>query len=221
MILVLTPLLKESELLISALVETGWQCQNEKKGSLKGFLFKDAAVSVFVGGHGKVQFAVQTQHVLQNFAEARAVLCIGAAGSLTESVKPGDLVIGDPTIEHDFRLKFIERPLPAFSPDPALRERAQAVRPSGYAIHLGPIASGDEDVLETARAAEIVSATGALAVAWEGAGGARAAKFLHVPYMEVRAVTDSANKDAPAEFEKNLAVGLRNAAHFLRQFVSG
>ena len=210
MILVLTPLAVEAELLVQFLAETEWPRQNEKKGSLSGTVFKDPAMAVFVGGHGKAQFAVQTQYLIHHLPEVRGVLCVGAAGSLTESVKPGDLVVGDPTIEHDFHLKFVKKPPPSFAPDRLWLARALAVRAPGVTVHHGPIASGDEDVLEPERARQVFKATRALAVAWEGAGGARAAAFNRLPYLEIRAVTDSANPDAPADFKKNLATGLRN-----------
>jgi nucleoside phosphorylase len=52
--------------------------------------------------------------------------------------------------------------------------------------------------------------TGALAVAWEGAGGARACQFNNVPFVEIRGVTDRADSDAALDFEANLRSVMRN-----------
>jgi adenosylhomocysteine nucleosidase len=218
MLLVLTPLKKELDLLSQSLGSHGWNGQIEKKGHLTGIVYKEPAVALFVGGHGKSQFAIQTQYLLHHFENVNSVLCIGAAGSLTESVKPGDLVIAAKTVEHDFHLKFIQRPLPAFAADAALLSRAARVRAEGLVCHTGAVASGDEDIIDGLRAAEIFQKTDALAVAWEGAGGARACQFNRVPYLEVRAVTDFADKAAVADFARNLERGMAAAALFLKQF---
>jgi len=49
-----------------------------------------------------------------------------------------------------------------------------------------------------------------LAVAWEGAGGARACRFSGVPFIEIRGITDRANSQAPADFQMNLASAMRH-----------
>ena len=46
--------------------------------------------------------------------------------------------------------------------------------------------------------------TGALAVAWEGAGGARACHFSGIPFLEIRGITDSADSDAASDFRATL-----------------
>jgi adenosylhomocysteine nucleosidase len=56
------------------------------------------------------------------------------------------------------------------------------------------------------------SLTGAIAVAWEGAGGARACRFSGVPFLEIRGITDSAGHSAPTDFEENLIIALHNLA---------
>ena len=54
------------------------------------------------GGLGKVQFAITTQHLLDNLADPSLVVCAGVAGSLTKSARVGDVVVGTATVEHDF-----------------------------------------------------------------------------------------------------------------------
>jgi len=54
--------------------------------------------------------------------------------------------------------------------------------------------------------------TGALAVAWEGAGGARACHFSGIPFLEIRGITDSADSDAASDFGANLEGAMRNVA---------
>ena len=60
--------------------------------------------------------------------------------------------------------------------------------------------------------------TGGLAVAWEGAGGARAAQKYSIPFVEVRAVTDLADHSAPKDFKANLEVAM---AHLTEVLIEG
>jgi adenosylhomocysteine nucleosidase len=82
-------------------------------------------------------------------------------------------------------------------------------------VLFGAIASGDEDIIDPTRALELRGATGALCVAWEGAGAARAASFSGLPFLEVRAITDGADHTAAADFEANLERSMPNLAQIL------
>ena len=63
--------------------------------------------------------------------------------------------------------------------------------------------------------------TGALCVAWEGSGGARAAKLHNKKFVEIRAITDGADKSAAIDFRANLAVAMPNIAKLLVSWLSG
>jgi len=93
---------------------------------------------------------------------------------LTEQLRPLDVIVAESTVEHDFKLRFVRRPIPAFAGDPNALRVLKDHQTQGFSLHFGSIASGDEDVVGAARASELHSATAALAVSWEGAGGARA-----------------------------------------------
>src|SRR5207302_4504673 len=62
-----------------------------------------------------------------------------------------------------------------------------------------------------ARAAELQEATGALCVAWEGAGAARAARFSGLHFLEVRAITDGANHTAAVDFQDRKSTRLKSS----------
>ena len=169
------------------------------------------------GGHGKTQFAVQAQYLIDRFSSVELVICAGAAGSLAD-LSVGDVVVGTETVEHDFRLLFATRPLPRFpghgpSID-ALRRVAHCI--SGFHVAFDVIASGDEDVVTSERAQAIREQTGAACVAWEGSGAARAALFNGIGSIEIRAVTDAADKEAPQRFDANLPIAMANLASLLR-----
>ena len=70
------------------------------------------------------------------------------------------------------------------------------------------IAIGDEDVVTSERAQAIRDQMGAVCVAWEGSGAAGAALFNGIGLLEIRAVTDAADKEAPQRFDANLPVAM-------------
>jgi adenosylhomocysteine nucleosidase len=67
-------------------------------------------VTLACGGLGKVQFAVQTQHLLDVCPAWDLVICAGAAGALVDGLPVGDLVVATETVEHDIHNRF-GRPL--------------------------------------------------------------------------------------------------------------
>jgi adenosylhomocysteine nucleosidase len=169
------------------------------------------------GGHGKTQCAVQAQYLIDRFPNAALVVCVGAAGSLDPNLSVGDVVVGTETVEHDYRLLFATRPLPRFRGDIATvaRLREAAVSLSGFRVAFDIIASGDEDVVSSSRAAEIRAQTGAVCVAWEGSGAARAAAFNDIGSLEIRGITDVADKEAPQDFRRNLPIAMGNVFRLL------
>ena len=168
-------------------------------------------VRVEVGGHGKVQYALRTQSFIAEFKPS-LVICAGACGGLSPEVRPLDVVVAEFTVEHDFKLRFIARPLPAFAGDAPTIALLKSGGTRKYGMHFGVMASGDEDIVDARRAAEIRKLTQAVAVAWEGAGGARACLLAGVPFLEIRGVTDSADHGAMENFRRNLAPAMGHVA---------
>jgi adenosylhomocysteine nucleosidase len=76
-------------------------------------------------------------------------------------------------------------------------------------------------VIEVTRGAELYKAHNALAVAWEGVGGARASAFSEVPYLEIRGATDTANHEAPVVFYVNLKIVMKNIGYLLYRWLGG
>lgn len=173
------------------------------------------------GGHGKTQFAVQAQYLIGLLPSVELVICAGAAGSLVPDLSVGDIVVGTETVEHDYRLLFATRPLPRFpghGPSiEALRRSVQGI--DKFRIAFDVIASGDEDIVTSSRAQAIHAQTGAACVAWEGSGAARAARFNGIGSLEIRAVTDAADKEAPQRFDANLPIAISNLASLLRSWL--
>jgi adenosylhomocysteine nucleosidase len=200
----------------------GFPIEAAKLGRLPVVHLPAQGITVAHGGIGKVQFALQTQHLLDAGLDWDIVLCVGAAGTLVDALSPGDLVVATETVEHDIRNKFGAPVLPRFrSAETALMalQKVGATQ-TAFTVHCGAIASGDEDVVEQERRYAIHQLTGALAVAWEGAGGARACHFSGVPYIEVRGITDHADSHAATDFQGNLPRAMRHIATLIMAWSS-
>lgn len=178
--------------------------------ALKSALGAAPGFHLAVGGHGKVQFALTAQHLIREM-QPSLLVCAGACGALVSGVRLTEVVAAERTIEHDYNLKFIRRPLPSFEGHAESLAKLRGMP----GVHFGTVASGDEDVIDAVRSQAIAQLTGAIAVAWEGAGGARAAAFCKVPFLELRTVTDSADQHAPSHFKENVAAGMKNIAKAL------
>jgi len=208
-LLIVSPLELETLSIKSHFEKLGRELHPIKRGPLKAFELKKEGAYLITGGHGKVQFALSVQYLLQQFPQSRGVICAGCAGALSPEVQVGDLVIGLETVEHDYHLRFIQRPQPRFkgSPEWIAQLKDHAVSSKDHSVHFGTVASGDEDIVDAERALEVRTQTGgALAVAWEGAGGARASLWNQRPFLEIRAITDRADSEATVNFSENLKI---------------
>jgi adenosylhomocysteine nucleosidase len=219
-ILIVSPLQEEYSDLYHSLSALDLKSHTERIGKLEVHRFPEINVTLARGGHGKTQFGIQTQHLLDH-AKFDLVVCAGAAGALAPEVKVGDVIVATSTLEHDFNNKFSERPKPRFTGDAKSIEQLKALDLSdaNFKVHFGIMAGGDEDVIEVTRGAELRELHNALAVAWEGVGGARASAFSDVPYLEMRGATDTANHEAPVVFYINLKIVMKNIASLLYQWL--
>ena len=183
----------------------------------------DIDVTVACGGFGKAQFALQTQHLLDTGADWDIVFCAGAGGALADELSIGDVVVATFTVEHDHKNRFTARPRPRFegAQETISELRGLASASPSFSVHFGAVASGDEDIIGAERSRALHESTGALVVAWEGAGGARACAFSHLPFVEVRAVTDTADDHAPSDYYANLEVAMTNLAAFITSWARG
>ncbi len=216
--LLVVPQADEAEALLRGFTRNGRPSHEVTVGMLSCTSVPSLGVLVAVGGNGKAQFAVQAQHLLDHVPDAQLLCCVGAAGQLRGDLSVGDVVVGTCTVEHDYTERFISEPLPCHTSDAAAvrqLEEVVAMHALPFRVHFGPIASGDEDIVDDRRRAEVLAATQALCVAWEGSGGARAARFSRVGFLEIRVITDSADENAAQSFHENLATALPNVSDLI------
>ena len=219
-LLVITPIEEEFHVLSGVLRELGGEDEPVPFDHATARSFYQGRVLLLQGGLGRAEFGVHTQHSLDTLEEVGGVVCADVAGALDESLALGDVVVATETVEHDFNWPRGERPrFEGHGPFIDAIQDADIQTGGAFSIHFGPVASGDEGINDIDRAREIRDGTGALAVAWEGAGGARAARFSEVPWLEVRGISDLADNNANSEWKGNVPRAMRNVATVLDSLV--
>lgn len=213
-ILTVIPMQEELDFFVQGCTEQGLAVETSRLGRIPITHLSSLGLTLAQGGLGKTQFAIQTQHLIDSGEDWDVMICAGAAGGLDDRVSVGDVVIGTKTIEYDIYNRFGKPLLPEFSSAESIVEDFKHLEmiDNSFKVHVGTIASGDEDIVDKARRREVRELTGALATAWEGAGGARASYFSNVPFVEIRGISDGANETGPQDFEKNLRITMRNVA---------
>lgn len=214
--LLLTPLKIERKALVEALEAHGLSFTVDHVGLLPIYRNAQYGLIVAQGGHGKVQFGIQAQFLLGSISGIKRIFCVGAAGGLGKELKIGDVVVAEQVVEHDYRVRFFKTELPRHQCDREFNSQLiEFGRDKEFSVYQGVIASGDEDIIDSDRAEEVHQQTQAIAVAWEGAGGARVGTFNKVPYCEIRGITDLPFKEKQIDFNAQILVSMKNISSLL------
>lgn len=210
------PLSSELEALKDALTQQGLSLQACQIGRRKGYHVPELHLWLFNGGLGKVEFALTCQTLLLQQSGFTGLLSLGCAGGLDPSLKLGDLVVADKIVEHDFKSSRPVDQRPEFPCEVAILPTP----PNGLKLRIGPIASGDEDVLGPDRIQRLFTETKALAVAWEGAGAARACRRLKTPHLEIRVISDHGDPQNIQSLKARLPQLMTPLAQLLKECLS-
>ena len=173
---------------------------------------------VSLGGVGKAQMAAQSQYLIDRIPCLRLLICAGTAGALISKLYPGDLIVATSTIEHDFISGLVPAPQPEFFGDANAIAFLQSLKENSlvsFRVKFGSVASGDESVISSHRKESIYLSTRSYAVAFEGAGAARACEFSMIPFLELRAISDSADENAKIDFFSNIPLAMGNIGTIL------
>src|SRR6201987_6076227 len=99
-LLILCPLAREWSFLVKTF-EASRHVERVHDLKVEAAYIPDWRALVAPGGHGKTQFAVQAQYLIDRFPSVELVICAGAGGSLAPELFVGDVVVGTETVEHD------------------------------------------------------------------------------------------------------------------------
>ena len=174
----------------------------------------DAMVAVC--GIGKVFAAMCTQTMILRYAPD-CIINTGVGGTLTDKLGIGDLAVSTAVVQHDMDTSPLGDPVGLISginviemaADSAMVEKVCAIcDQKGIRHHCGTIASGDQFIASREKKDWIVSTFAGIACEMEGASVGQVCYVNRVPFVILRAISDSADggacEDYPT-FAKNAA----------------
>lgn len=193
------------------------QMENDRTQETAGLVFHRGLLGgvdcvVAKCGAGKVNSAVCAQVMITQYAP-RLVINVGVAGGMDVGI--GDLVVASQCVQHDFDSTPLGEPQSQLTICRGEGEESFVMLNSDQAAsallleearqiyggaHLGVIATGDSFVADPAKGRQLRRQFGAKAVEMEGASIAQACYMNSVPFAILRAVSDNANDDSPADF---------------------
>ena len=191
-------------------------------------LLRGMPVVIVPCGVGKVNAALCVQ-VMADLYGVTHVVNTGIAGSLDASLEIGEIVISSDVMYHDVQVGTIGNyprgqvpgmDVRAFPVDRTLGAlAARMCSEQGIAYRTGRIVSGDQFICDSEIKAEIARQCGGLCVEMEGAAVAQAAYMSGVPFLVIRAMSDSADDDAAMTYYEFKERACRQTAGIVRRML--
>lgn len=166
-------------------------------------------------GVGKVASATTTQYIIDKY-KPKYIINIGIAGSLSNNLKIGDIVIAEKMVQHDFDVSAFGNPKgyidngiepdkpTIFYSDKNLVDKFKKILTLNKNINIktGTVATGDIFVNQNKQKTQIKKEFNADAIDMESAAIAQTAQRNNVPLIVIRTISDS-NNDSIAEYKQN------------------
>lgn len=168
-------------------------------------------------GVGKVFAAICAEAMIIKYSP-RLIVNSGVGGALDKSLRPLDIVFADKLVQHDMDTSPIGDPIGLisginrvyFETDERAREiLTEAAKEQGINYLVGTVATGDKFISEKADKDRITELFGASACEMEGGAIAHTAFVNGVPFMVVRAISDSADGDACMDYPTFLPIATK------------
>lgn len=185
------------------------------------------SVVLVESGIGKVEAGMTTEHLITNF-HCDVVINSGSAGGIGENQHVGDVVISTETAYHDVDATAFNYQYGQLPGQPARFKASQkwgdliaeAGQQTGLKIEKGLIVSGDQFIASQDAISKIKQHfPDALSAEMEGAAVGQVAHDHHVPYVVVRAMSDTGDEDAGVSFDDFIIqAGQRSAKMLLEMF---
>lgn len=185
-------------------------------------------VALVLSGIGKANAAAVTALVVGKYAPDY-VINTGSAGGIGQGLRVGDVVVGTRVTHHDVDVTafgYVPGQIPQmpaeFESDAELVAKAVVAADAfdGATVHKGLIVSGDQFIHSSEKVDFIRrNFNGVLAVEMEAAAIAQVCFQLDVPFVTVRAVSDSADEQADISFDEFLKIASVNSARMVMNLI--
>ena len=179
-------------------------------------------------GIGKVMSAMSVA-VLVNDFKVTAVINTGSAGAVASGLEIGDVVVADRLVYHDVDVtafgydygQMARQPLYYEASRYLVEEMKAVLEKTQQTSRVGLIATGDSFIAGQDKIDQIKAHfPDVLAVEMEGAAIAQAAHSLGLPFMVIRAMSDTASHDANITFDEFILEAGKRSAETLIQLLN-
>ena len=189
---------------------------------------KHHEVVLVESGIGKVMSAMSVA-VLVNDFKITAVINTGSAGAVASGLEIGDVVVADRLVYHDVDVtafgydygQMARQPLYYEASRYLVEEMKAVLEKTQQTSRVGLIATGDSFIAGQDKIDQIKAHfPDVLAVEMEGAAIAQAAHSLGLPFMVIRAMSDTASHDANITFDEFIIEAGKRSAETLIQLLN-
>jgi adenosylhomocysteine nucleosidase len=184
-------------------------------------------------GVGKVNATICTQMLIDHYQPGTLVFS-GVAGGLLPNMRVGDVVIASHLIQYDMDLTAFGRrhgEVPGqdsrmIESDPGLVQKAAAAFDAAFpdaarapSLMLGTVVSGDRFIQDSETLRWLQREFSALATEMEGAAVGYTCGLNEVPFVVIRALSDTASETATDDFAANLSEVCANSFRLLESLI--
>lgn len=198
--------------------------------------YKGTDIALAQSGIGKVNATICTQIMIDLFQPAKLVFS-GVAGGLLPNMAAGDIIVASHVVQYDMDLTAFGRrrgETPGrdrlIECDPDLVARATAAFDAAFEdsaedsaegpnLMLGTIASGDKFVQDRDMLRWLQREFAALATEMEGAAFGYTCNLNGLPFVVIRALSDSSGEAASGDFERNLQKACQNSFRLMDRMI--
>jgi len=196
--------------------------------------YKGTPIALAQSGIGKVNATICTQMLIDRFNPEKLVFS-GVAGGLLPNMQADDIIVASHVVQYDMDLTAFGRRhgetpgrdrLIECNPD-LVGKATQAFDEAfdgadgGPNLMLGTVASGDRFVQDTAMLRWLQREFAALATEMEGAAFGYTCQVNDLPFVVIRALSDSSGETASGDFEANLKQACQNTFSLLDKMIPG
>ena len=157
----------------------------ERDGPFYSFSLRGELVWLAIAGMGAENSFRAARNLLERFAP-RALVTLGFAGGLEESLNPGNVIVADRVLDQETRERF----------------ECDADLWPLEGVQRGGLLSVTKVITSVAEKRRLAREWGAVAVDMESAGVARAAAEAGLPFCAIKSITDSAGQSIPIDFAR-------------------
>lgn len=189
-------------------------------------MIQGTEVAVVQSGIGKVNASIASSLLIEHF-KVETIINTGSAGAIQTGLSIGDLVISTELAYHDvdnriFNYQYGQIPqMPEFyQADAELIHKINDSSGEEIKVHQGLIVSGDSFVSSKAEIKRIKKYfPNALVTEMEGAAVAQTCYQFQIPFVVIRAVSDTADDTADIDFDEFVQLAGRRSAELVITFL--